>query len=311
MTLNELKSGYFQGEIAKQPYIQEMHRIHRILFEYAEFLPKTDIKSIEITDNSVVMTSRSTGVKMLCDPADQRIAPIEILNFNFYEKTDFEMVKKVIKGSSVIFDIGANIGWYTINISKDRPAARIYAFEPIPKTFGYLKKNLDLNMTKNVHAFNFGFSEKEQKTEFYYYPEGSGNASMTNLTGSDNMEKIVCTVKNLDNFCSENKVRPDFIKCDVEGAELFVFRGGIRTLKQHKPIIFTELLRKWSAKFNYHPNDLIGLLRDIGYRCFTAKDKRFIEFSTVTTDTVENTFFFLHPAKHEDLIDEYVAPRPS
>jgi len=113
-------------------------------------------------------------------------------------------------------------------------------------------------------------------------------------------------VRKLDVFVKENNLHIDFIKCDVEGSELFVFKGGITTIERDQPIIFTELLRKWSAKFNYHPNEVINLLKNLGYRCFTVKRGKLIEFFTMTDTTLENTFFFLHEKKHGHLIAEYL-----
>lgn len=306
MKLNDLKSRYFEGMLEKSVYINEMHQIHQILFEYASFIQRTDIKSIEISDGSVIMTSRSNDIKIICDPVDERIAPIEILNFNNYEKADFEMVSKLLKHNMTFFDIGANIGWYTINMSKMHPGIKIYSFEPIPKTFKQLNKNVQLNKNKNVSLFNFGFSNVEEETAFYYYPEGSVNASLTNLSESSNVEKIACSVRRLDDFIEERKLYLDFIKCDVEGAELFVFQGGLNAIELNKPIIYTELLRKWSAKFNYHPNTLINLLRELGYRCYIVKDEKLIEFVNMTDTTVESTFFFLHTQKHRIEIEKYV-----
>ena len=65
-----------------------MHRLHAGLFDYAEFIRDTDIARIEVTDGTVTMTSRRTGIKMLCDPHDMRMAPIEILNFGAYEPVE-------------------------------------------------------------------------------------------------------------------------------------------------------------------------------------------------------------------------------
>jgi len=305
MKLNELKSNYNQGKIEKQRYIKEMHQMHQMLFDYAEFIGDTDIISIEISDHSVIMTSRSTDVKIICNPTDERIAPIEILNFNYYEKSDFNMVLNLINDGMTILDIGANIGWYTINIGKKYPKTQIFAFEPVPKTFDQLNKNVKINKIPNASIFNFGFSNIEDDLEFYYYPEGSGNASLANVSESKKIEKVLCHVRKLDDFIEENNLHIDFIKCDVEGAELFVFEGGLSTIERDKPIIFTELLRKWSAKFNYHPNVLIKTLTDLGYRCFTANNGRLIEFLSMSDTTIENTFFFLHIIKHKDLIDEY------
>ena len=298
MILSKLKLDYENGIISKPEYITEMHKIHKCLFEYSEFIKDTDISSIEITDDSVLMTCRSTGVKMLCDKNDERIAPIEILNFEFYEKTDLDMAIKLIEENFIVFDIGANIGWYTVNIPKLVKGVKVFSFEPVYKTFRYLKENIKLNNITNAQIFNFGFSDEEEEITFYYYPEGSGNASIANLSKSNTVEKISGHVRKLDNFVTEKNINVDFIKCDVEGAELLVFKGGIETIKKHKPIILTEMLRKWSANFNYHPNEIIELLSDVGYRCFTAKGEKLFEFFTMDEQTVETTFFFLHSVKH-------------
>ncbi len=305
MKLTYIENKYKNGELDKQEYIRLMHEKHCSLFEYSEFIKYRDIKNIEISDDSVIITSRNNSIKMVCDKEDRRIAPIEILNFGYYEKTDFDMVMNIVDGCSTVFDIGANIGWYSLNIAKRIKSAKVLSFEPVPKTFNYLKRNVELNQINNIEIFNFGFSYEEKEIEFYYYNEGSGNASFANLSDAENIQKIKCMVKKLDNFVFENDYSVDFLKCDVEGAELLVFKGGIETIKRDKPIIFTEMLRKWSAKFNYHPNEIIKLLADEGYRIFTAKQNRLMEFFGMDENTIETNFFFLHSIKHIDKIKKF------
>ncbi len=296
--LKKLKADYRKGLIKKADYIKEMYCNHSHLFDYCTFMGKTDISKIEITDKEVTMTVRSTGIKMLCPGDDYRIAPIEILNFGYYEQEEMEMILKLTKEDSTVFDIGANIGWYTLNISKLIKGVRVFAFEPIPQTFACLKKNLKLNAVDSAKIYNFGFSDKEEKLGFYYYPEGSGNASSINLTHSKSAEKIFCLVRKIDEFVKGKKIKIDLIKCDVEGAELFVFRGAVKTISRDKPIIFTEMLRKWAAPFHYHPNEIIKLLASCGYRCFTVVGRKLKEFYKMDEKTVETNFIFLHVKKH-------------
>lgn len=303
MKVAELKAAFEDGHLTKQDYIVKMHDCHQRLFEYAEFIKATDIKNIEISDGLVVMTSRESGVKMVCDPDDHRIAPIEALNFGHYEKEECDMILRLIDEGQTVFDIGGNFGWIALVVAKER-AARVLSFEPIPRTFEYLQQNVALNGVDSIELFNFGFSEQEEDLEFFYYPEGSCNASAANLSGSEGVEKITCRVKRLDDFVQERGVGPDFIKCDVEGAELFVFRGGVETLKRDRPVIFAELLRKWAGKFGYHPNEVIDLLKDCGYRCFAVEDGGLREVSKIDDQTVETNFFFLHAEKHSQEISE-------
>ena len=288
-----------QGEITKHDFIREMYELHHAkLYDYTFHLPKTNIKKIEIEDGRVVMTSRDRGVRMLCPQGDFRIAPVETLNFLDYEKNDAALIDSLISDGDVFFDIGANMGWYSINIALSHRRANIHCFEPIPETYSYLRKNLDLNSVANVMAHNFGFSNSEGEFDFYYYGEGSGNASSANVSDRKDVQVLKCKVRTLDEFSSNEKISVDFIKCDVEGAELMVFQGAAHTISRYRPIVFAEILRKWSAKFNYNPNEIFDFFKAKNYRAFTADGVRLKEFFIMDNSTIETNFFFLHAEKH-------------
>lgn len=305
-SIKETIAKYTKGEIDKPSYIKYMYEGHHAtLFDYANYLFQTNIKKIEIEDNSVIMTSRDRGIRIACSMGDYRIAPIEILNFFDYERAESVMMENLVADGDNFFDIGANIGWYSINIASSRRATKVFSFEPIPKTYKHLKKNLELNANNNVQAHNFGFSKQAGEFPFYYYPEGSSNASAVNLTSRSDVECVQCKVRTLDDYIAETGERVDFIKCDVEGAELLVFQGGIKTIVHDMPIVFSEILRKWSAKFNYNPNEIFQFFRDLGYRSFSVKANCLTEFFNMDESTFETNFFFLHSKKHENLIKRY------
>ncbi len=297
-TIKELKKEFKQGKIAKADFITEMHGIHKMLNEYAEIIKDTDIEKIEIEDGSVVMTTREEGIKLICDKDDKRIIPLEIINFGAFEGEELKAISNLVKDGSTIFDIGANIGWYSLNFAKKFKSADIYAFEPVPKTFNYLTSHLAMNNATGVRPYNFGFSDEAKDVDIYFYPEGMGNASLVNLSENPSVETVKCKFITVDSFVKENNVpKVDFIKCDVEGAELFVFKGAIETLKRDKPAVFTEILRKWSAKFNYHPNDILDLFSDIGYDCYIIKGNTLEKFGKVDDQTMETNFVFIHKDK--------------
>jgi FkbM family methyltransferase len=303
-TLTNLKSEYRKGNIKKAVYINKMYNIHSVLFEYADFIKDTDISRIEVTDDALIMTTRQSGARFFCAETDKRIAPIEILNFGSYEPYELNLLLKLIKSDAFIFDIGANIGWYSINIAKLKPETRIYAFEPIPKTFSYLKRNIALNNISNVKPYNFGLSNIQKKQVFYYYPEGSGNASSVNLTGSKQIMKISGRVKKMDDVVREQRCHVDVIKCDVEGAELSVLQGALETIKRDRPIILMEILRKWSRKFHYNPNNILNLLYSIGYKCYAINQKAVKKFTEMNGNTKETNFIFLHEVNHAGQIKQ-------
>ena len=96
---------------------------------------------------------------------------------------------------------------------------------------------------------------------FIMIKSGGGAFSLLNIQDKDDIDKIEVDMMTMDEWAKKNQIsRVDFIKCDVEGAELFVYKGGMEIIENSKPLIFSEMLRKWSAKFGYHPNDIIDLL---------------------------------------------------
>jgi len=298
VNLLELRDSYKQGSMSKTDYIQRIAKAHAALYDYSQFISETDISKIEITSDGVVVIAKASQVKMLCAAQERRTPAFEILNFGYYEKPEMEMTLRLVKEDSIFFDIGANMGWYAINVAKLVKGIRVFAFEPIPRTFEFLKKNIELNGIGSIEAFNFGFShKKDDKVTFYYYPEDSGNASMVNVSERDNIQAIPCQVRSLDDFVAREKVGPDFIKCDVEGAELLVFQGGEQTLAKFKPVVFVEMLRKWSAKFDYHPNTIIRLFASHGYQCYVIQNNQLVQVLEITEATVETNFFFVHPTK--------------
>ena len=307
--INKTVELYKKKDIDKSTFIKDMYASHHTkLYEYAEYLHKTDIEKITIENNRVITTSRKHGIKIECNSGDYRIAPIEVLNFFDYEKDESNMIENLICFGSEkrnFFDIGANIGWYSIMVAKSNRNVLVHSFEPIPKTYQSLVKNVDLNSLPNISTHNFGFSEKSGEFDFYYYPEGSGNASSANVTGRSDTEVVKCKVKTLDEYVTESNMQIDFIKCDVEGAELLVFKGGMDAIKNSKPIVFSEILRKWSEKFNYNPNEIFSLFYNLGYQSFTVENNYLKIFGNMEESTVETNFFFLHVEKHKALIDRH------
>lgn len=302
MILLETKQNYQSKLLTKSQYIDKMFDFHKILFDYSLILKDTSIEKIEIVDGGLIFTFNPQGIKIFSSQVDKRTVPFEMLNFDEYEKVDSDMILSLIEPDYHVFDIGANIGWYSLNIAKLYPNAKISSFEPVPSTFQGLQRNIEINNSQNIQIYNFGFSDEEKSLTFYLQADSSVSASASNITDSANAMEVVCNVRRLDDFVRELGCKIDFVKCDVEGAELFVYRGGLEAIRVNLPIIFTEMLRKWSAKFDYHPNEIIELLSEMGYRCFATKKDGLIEIPQMTDDTEETNFFFLHVEKHSKQI---------
>lgn len=306
MSLSEIKNSFQKENIDKWQYIDEMYMQHALLFDYSKFIKNTNISAIELVDDKVIMTFRDSGVRFICIENDKRLAPLDTLNFGSYEIEELYMQLNLMDDRINVFDVGANLGWYALHVAKAKPSSNVFSFEPVPSTYKYLNDNIALNGLSNIQTFNFGLSDSEGEFSFYFDPELSVNASLTNVSGNENIKEVTCKVKMLDTFTSIENSSIDFIKCDVEGAELLAFKGGMETIKKHLPIVFTEMLRKWTSKFNYHPNDIISLFTRIGYECFVITEGKLKKFTHVDEYTIDTNYFFLHSKKHASKISNFL-----
>jgi FkbM family methyltransferase len=309
MKIQDLKKSFITGDVEKQEYIKTAYaHFHQLLFNYSETLEHTDIKEISIDSEGVVFTIRSTGIKIRCQPGDHRSPPVETFNFADFEPNESRMMTKLFEGCNTFYDIGANIGWHSLNLSAKYRGSTFYCFEPIPITYHHLLSNIKLNAFNNIITFNLALSDNHSQKNYYFYEACSGNASAVDLTERPDVSTIVCTQTKLDDFYQAQELAPpDFIKCDVEGAELLVFRGAVETIKVHKPIVMAEILRKWSAKYDYNPNEIFTLFFGMGYLAFTTDGYYITPFHEMTEKTIETNFFFLHNAKHEQIIKRFLA----
>lgn len=146
------------------------------------------------------------------------------------------------RDDSIIFDVGANRGEYSLTLTKKFPFARVYSFEPNSYTFEVLKENLK---DTSVKVFNHGFGNKESRSEIYVYENNtiSEHASLykefakviSPELGKLDILPVEIELKTIDGFCIENNIgNIDFIKIDVEGHELSVLEGALNMINHSK-----------------------------------------------------------------------------
>lgn len=271
------------------------------------------VKSVEIDLRGIYITVERNGYsfKLYVNEEDFGDVSITALCKRDYETEETNMVFRLLQYYAgvegfVMLDVGANVGWYSLNAIKQMPGMELYAFEPSPVTYQRLVNNFKLNGINADGAYNLGFYNTTGKLDFYYDRTRSGASSLMNIQEKESIEKISVDMMKMDDWAKDNHIdKVDFIKCDVEGSELFVYEGGMELIKKSRPIIFSEMLRKWSAKFGYHPNDIIHLLATIGYECFVIGEAgKLKKFGLVDEETIETNYFFLHADKHLQIIQD-------
>jgi FkbM family methyltransferase len=140
--------------------------------------------------------------------------------------TQFGMVEP----GDVVFDCGAHHGFYALTLSRMvGPRGKVYTFEPFPILSEVIALNKELNRADNIELFRVGLSNKAEKRR------ASVNAERILLAGEQDAVDIRLDV--LDNYAH---LKPNFVKLDIEGAEVDALEGARKLLEQ-KPNLYIEI----------------------------------------------------------------------
>jgi FkbM family methyltransferase len=306
--LLSLRKNFEEGILDFYDFLDSMFQWNKIPHIIADFLKNTGVEKIEISENCVTYTTKRLGIKMVFDGKDRRGIPFELLSWGTYEHDELLIFDKILSDDLVIFDIGANIGWYSLNWGKQFPNSVIYAFEPIPRTHKFCAANITINGLENINLYEIALSDKTKTADYYYSPESSVLASAQNILEYENAKKTRVKVLTLDEFVEKNKINKlDIIKCDVEGAEFQSIKGSINTIERDHPIIILELFHEWSKWFNYHPDEVLTYLFDLGYLAFLPSNGRLESVNSYKSeDFSRQNYFFFHKRLHSDIIQELI-----
>lgn len=137
-------------------------------------------------------------------------------------------------GPKVVFDVGANVGEWSLCALKTSPLSKIYAFEPTPYIFRVLEKN---TKGKNISCFNYAICKEDGYSNFYLY----NNPCEDDFSGCNSIyersilkneynrktKKILIQTKSLDDLCDKRNIKEiDFLKIDTEGNEYNILLGA-------------------------------------------------------------------------------------
>ena len=172
-----------------------------------------------------------------------------ISNVGYYE---IDLLRELVKytKNKVVFDVGAYIGTHTIYVSKIGSPETVYAFEPDPKNFGLLKKNIEANSLDNVVPINKGVWEFDGTVSFRIADASNRGISKVDYAGDTTIQVV-----SLDKFCSDGEC--GCIKIDIEGNELKVLEGARKIITDNRPVLAIEVhgtefeFPDWMLKLGY------------------------------------------------------------
>jgi FkbM family methyltransferase len=173
---------------------------------------------------------------------------------------------KYLRAGMTVYDIGANIGFFSLLAARLVGAAgRVTAFEADPEIAARLRENVERNKGAPISVEEKAVWSSSSPVFFARADaEVSPDRGLGHVIDNDAERSAVGTIRveavSIDEYVGKAE-GPDFIKCDVEGAEVEVFRGAAKLLNEKLPIILCEM------HGDKNRQTLLKVFEKLGYRC--------------------------------------------
>lgn len=207
-------------------------------------------------------------------------------------------LSRFVPPGAVVLDIGAGVGLYAFRLARlAGPAGRVLAFEPFPPSANRLAlatrwlslRNLEIVRSVASAApgeISFGAPVNSRGRVFDQWAHVQAGPA----TAGPELRVPATTVdREVD---ARRFPRVDFIKCDVEGYESEVFRGAVRTLRAHRPVLLCEIEERWCERYGRSADEVLAEIRALGpYRAAVYVAGRFRSVERV--EPAHNDYFLL------------------
>jgi FkbM family methyltransferase len=233
-----------------------------------------------------------------------------------WAEPELKLVPALVRAGDTAVDVGANYGVYSYHLSHAVGAAgHVYAFEPIPFTAGTFRLVSRLLRFRNVTLFEEGASDRNGEVTFQLPLQDSGalTAGQAHVDGRDDerpgkerhhryprTRPVTCPIVRIDDRLPS--VRDlSFLKADIEGSELFAFRGAARLIDEHRPTVLCEINTWFLEGFGIPLADLLGFFSERGYRVYKLDTARAKLVPVEIGPDTEDNFLFVHPRRRDRL----------
>lgn len=208
-----------------------------------------------------------------------------IARFTKWLEPEMLGLSELVGPGSVCIDVGAAAGLYTLPLSQlAGPTGTVHSIEPLPFAWPIWNRLLRVRRISNVRfhavavAAEPGIADMSVPMGRYGLVTGRSFISQQCRGLGSNAEfthhiSYPVTVDTLDGmFIGSDMTRLDFVKVDVEGAELHVLQGGEKIIDEFKPTMLIEIEARHTVRYDYSPDDVVAWLTERGYAMYTWHD---------------------------------------
>lgn len=189
-----------------------------------------------------------------------------------YEPQDTQLLRGLIRPGDTVVDLGANWGYYTLAAAHWTTAAgRVVAFEPDPRLFAILERNVGMNRLAHVVLEHRAVGAAAGRSGFLGYRDGTENRGVSRMAGSKDVADFFSPLVALDEALDDLGVRQvRLVKMDIEGAEVDALLGMRPGLGSHRyQYVLVEIHPSLLASRGSSPTAALQPLTDAGYRLWS------------------------------------------
>ena len=181
---------------------------------------------------------------------------------------EFHFMARYLRATDVAVDVGANIGVYLLWMSNFvGPEGRIIAFEPDATNSSRISTQITINSLSWVEMEQAAVAEQEGELRFSTGKDMENH--IVRADTSEDAETVTVRATTLDNHARREDIESiDFLKIDVEGAELFILQGAERLLRDRAIRVIQLEFNRQAGTFELHSRDVLAFLDRHGYALF-------------------------------------------
>ncbi|HEY9769101.1 MAG TPA: FkbM family methyltransferase [Coleofasciculaceae cyanobacterium] len=173
-----------------------------------------------------------------------------------------------LQAGDVFYDIGANVGFFSIIAAKlVGNTGKVYAFEPGEGNANSIRHNARLNDFNQIEVIEKAVSNTSGEGQLLLAKYSGGHALATADAPPDLAGEVTIDLVSIDDLIAQNRITPpNFVKVDVEGAELDVLKGMSETIKTYQPTIIYEVDDSDRAGYERKYRELADFLESLNYQ---------------------------------------------